>query len=754
MIATGKSKKETNWKNTTLKYSDLVEKLSTTTRTRETYAEYKAMTREEQGNVKDVGGFVGGTLKSGHRKAENTQSRTLLTLDLDHITSPNIWAEIEAKLKCGCLIYSTHSHTHEAQRLRLIIPISRPVLPDEYQAITRMIAFDIGIDQFDDTTYQPSRLMFWPSTAADGEYIFKVQDKAWLDPETILNRYTYGWQDVSYWPESSRVVKNIHSAISRQEDPTTKRGIIGAFCRTYSITEAIDKFLSDVYSGNEDTKRYTFIDGTTSGGVVVYDDDKFSYSNHGTDPASMMLCNSYDLVRIHKFGHLTDKKSNAAMSDLASHDPDVKMQMGQDLLEKSHEDFTVVEADSPSSWLHELTYTDAGKLRCEIKNYRLIIENHAALKGKIARDEFSHRDMVLGSMPWDPRTAVREWTDDDDHGLREFLGSYYPDPKNMYMPAISLAFKNHSYHPIKDYFENLTWDGVKRVDNLMIDYFGCADVEYNKFTIRKWLVAGVTRIYKPGTKFDEMIILSGEADLGKSSFFSNLTGQKWFTASLKTFDDKTVMECMAGKFVVEFGELDAMRKAEVEVIKHFLTKQEFNARLAFGHRATRNPIQWLYAGTTNSSEFLKDKTGNRRFWPIDVFKGSKDIWTDLIEERDQIWAEAVRLYNAGENINLTAAEKLLAAAAQESHREIDELEQILNDRMAWDAPMNQWHDYKHTDIVSGLNLDSKLRGYAKQNLKAILKKRGIVQKHTEKGSVYKIPPIIMTTQISDFEPIQ
>lgn len=755
-IATGKSKKEIHWKNKNMLYSELVEKCSHTMRTPETYTEYKKMPKTDRDNIKDCGGFVGGSLKNGRRKAENVANRTLLTLDLDYVNG-DVWSSIEMLFDFACLIYSTHTHAPDNQRLRLVIPLSRPVLPDEYQAIGRMIADDIGIDQVDDTTYEPSRLMYWPSTSADGDYIFKVQDLVWLNPDDVLARYTFGWQDVSYWPESSRARAKISSDIKRQEDPLEKKGVIGAFCRTFSISEAISEFLEDVYTAGADDTRYTFVDGSTTGGVVIYE-DKFSFSHHGTDPTSGILCNAFDLVRINKFGHLDENvregtpinrvPSFTKMSEFAGNNFKVKHTIGLELTENVRNDFG---SEIKTDWVDELTYTDKGTLKCEIKNFRLIIENE--LKGKIARNEFNHRDTVRGGLPWDKETKVRDWTEDDDNGLKEFLGTYYVDPKKMYEPAVSLAFKNNSFHPVKEYFEELVWDGVKRVDTLLIDYFSCEDSIYSRFIIKKWLVAGVKRVYEPGAKFDYMIVLGGATGIGKSTFLRKLASDEWFTDSIKAMDDKIVMETMQGKLIAEFGELAGMRKTEVEVIKHFLTKQEFNARLAYARRTTCNPVQWLYAGTTNSEEFLKDKTGNRRFWPIDVFKGKKDIFKDLDNERDQIWAEAYKLYKNGESVYLTNEENLLANGMQEAHLEMDELDQVIEDRLCWGAPEDQWQEYTHTDIICGLNISDRLKGQAKQNLKIILLKKGVKQIRRETGRFYKIPPIKMIKMLMDFEPV-
>lgn len=220
-IAIGNRKTAKHWRNKSIMYSALVDKLSRTTRTPETYAEYKKMSKTDRDRIKDVGGFVGGCLKEGRRKAENVQNRTLLTLDIDY-AEEDIWGSIELIWDFAVIMYSTHTHAPDNQRLRLVIPLSRSVLPDEYQAIARMVASDLGMDMFDDTTYQPCRLMYWPSTSSDGEYVFKIQDLPWLDADSVLARYTFGWQDVSYWPESSRARAHMDKALQKQEDPLGK----------------------------------------------------------------------------------------------------------------------------------------------------------------------------------------------------------------------------------------------------------------------------------------------------------------------------------------------------------------------------------------------------------------------------------------------------------------------------------------------------------------------------------------------------
>ena len=242
-IAVGNSRFDTKWKNIEISWSKLLYKLSNTTRTNETIKEYFAMTKAKRDQIKDIGGFVGGPLKSGRRKAENLAYRSVLTLDMDyiHTSVDDVWDVITMFFGNELCIYSTHSHTPEKPRIRLVMPLSRPVLPDEYQAIARRVAYDIGIDMFDDTTYTPIRLMYWPSTSKDGEFIFKHQKGNLLDVDQILDSY-FDWTDISEWPTSSREENIIHSEAKKQEDPHEKKGFIGAFCRTYTITEAIEKF--------------------------------------------------------------------------------------------------------------------------------------------------------------------------------------------------------------------------------------------------------------------------------------------------------------------------------------------------------------------------------------------------------------------------------------------------------------------------------------------------------------------------------
>ena len=232
-ISTGNSRMEKRWNGREMELEEFVGRISTTIRTSETVEQYRKLSKAKQDDIKDVGGFVLGKLKGGRRKKDCVVFRSALTLDMDYATA-DIPEQIELFFDFRCLIYSTHKHTPESPRLRLIIPLSRTVTPDEYTAAARKVAEDIGMELFDDTTYEPSRLMYWPSTSADGEFVFRDIEGEILNPDEVLARYK-DWRDSSEWPVSSRQQAVVQREVKKQADPLEKDGVIGAFCRTYDI---------------------------------------------------------------------------------------------------------------------------------------------------------------------------------------------------------------------------------------------------------------------------------------------------------------------------------------------------------------------------------------------------------------------------------------------------------------------------------------------------------------------------------------
>ena len=291
--------------------------------------------------------------------------------------------QIEMFQTFGCFIYSTHKHTKEKPRLRLIVPLSREVTPDEYMAVSRKVAEEIGMELFDDTTYEPSRLMYWPSTSADGDFFFHEIAGEPLNPDEVLSKYK-DWKDVSSWPVSNRQHSIVQKDIKKQEDPLQKRGVIGAFNRTFTITQAINTFISDVYQPSSMPGRYDYVPADSAAGVVIYD-DVFAYSHHATDPACGKLMNAFDVVRIHKFGHLDAKASEdtdstkllsyKAMQEFASQNEQVRITLGKEREESARMDF------AEEDWKKQLEYNRQGILINNLKNLLLILNNDENLKG-------------------------------------------------------------------------------------------------------------------------------------------------------------------------------------------------------------------------------------------------------------------------------------------------------------------------------------------------------------------------------------
>lgn len=673
-LATAHSRIAKKWRNRHWLWSELLQRCSETKRTGETAAEYARMSKEEQSNVKDVGGFVGGYLSGGIRKNANVMYRTVATLDIDYGTV-NVWDDFTMAFGFAAMIYSTHKHSRKTPRYRLVFPLSRQVSPAEYEPLCRKIAAEIGIDLFDDTTYELPRLFYWPSTSKDADFVFDYQDGPACDVDAILSQYV-DYKDVSAWPLSSREGDVIAHEIKKQGDPTEKPGVIGAFCRAYSIEDAIDTFLSDKYEKTGHDGRYTYKLGSVAGGLVCYE-GKFAYSHHETDPASKQLCNAFDLCRVHLFGaqdegsralDVTRKPSYAAMQEFAAKDKAVKLLMARERAQAAADDFDGLDdaelpEDYNDEWKAELEYTKSGKLLCNIANIILILENDPALAGHIVHDLFTGMDSAKDGLPWNKN--ANQWTDTDDANLRVWLEKHYDiTGKEKIADALTAVLTRHSYHPIRDYLNGLTWDGVPRLDRIIIDYMGAEDSELNRAMSRKHFVAAVARVFNPGCKYDYCLIMSGAEGIGKSTLL-RVMGGKWFNDSITTLEGKEGMEQLRRAWVVELGELSSIKRSDVEQVKAHLSKQVDIYRAAYARRVLEHPRQCVFCGTTNEALFLKGDTGNRRFWVIPVvaeLRKYKD-WSEAIRrDRDQLWAEAVHYYKQGEPLYLS--EELEAQAKQ------------------------------------------------------------------------------------------
>lgn len=737
-IAVGLSVSSKVWKNTKTTWSALVKKLSVPVVTGEKYAHFIAATKEEQGRIKDVGGFVGGSLIKGRRDKSHVLNRSVLTLDID-FSHADFWWNFTLLFDCAAVLHSTHKSSVNAPRHRLIIPLLRDVGQEEYLAIAHKVAEMCSIELFDPSTFDVNRLMFWPSVSSDSEYYFEYQDGPMLDPDYILGLYA-DWHNTAEWAIAGHDDTSMLKEVAEQEDPLTKRGIVGMFCRTYSIQEAIDTFLSDIYAPTVNG-RYTYTKGSTVAGLVLYE-DRFAYSHHGTDPAGGKLCNAFDLVRIHKFGML-DKpgqgsgeksKSFKAMENFALSDPLVRQSISKERLANARNDFAEIadfeSSGSPeksgaatepeeydNSWTSQLTANSKGEYESTAGNLNTIMNNDPYLNGAFRMNLFDKRRYVVKTVPWHKIDKGMELFNDTDFaGVHNYVECIYGIASRQKVEdALTLSAAKHGFHPIQDYLKSLQWDGARRIDTLLIDYFGAYDNVYTRAAIRKILCAAVARVFNPGTKFDLALILVGQQGTYKSTFVKKL-GKDWFSDTFTTMQGKEAFEQVQGAWIIEMAELSGLRKADVESIKHYISKDQDQFRAAYARTVEVYPRQCVFFGTTNSVDFLHDSTGNRRFMPIDVRPDfvKKSVPAELTDsEVDQIWAEAYQLYLAGEKLYLSAVEERFAEAEQHKHSEIDErmglVEEYLNKKypVSWpDMDINQrrvWLD----DPLASKGVESK-----------------------------------------------
>lgn len=697
-IAVARTKTSCRWRTQEITWDELVARLRSPLRTSETVSQYQAMSKDDRDKAKEAaGGFVGGALSSGQRRTENVTERWLLTLDADS-ASPGAWDAVSTLFEFRMACYSTHSHTPEAPRLRWIIPTDRAMTPDEYPAVARRVAQWIGIDAMDPSTYEVARLMYWPTCSQDGAYEFHVQEGPVLCVTDVLGTYR-NWRDVSEWPTAQAEQEVRARRALRAGDPLEKPGVVGLFCRVYDVPTAIAEFLPDVYTETSVPGRYTYVGGTTTGGAVVYNDGRFLYSNHASDPCSGQSVNAFDLVRIHKFRELdngrsadavvTSLPSFQAMSAFAFQQPDVaraqfeerSQSVGQDFSdmgekeqekEKGEKGENGENGDGPD-WMTKLIRDPkTGKVKETLGNAILLVRNLPDLKGKLGYNPMSDSITVKGDLPWRVQRRARnrqaQAAGDLDHVFGDTtpgVQSEFPDWQEndwadfyaymerwgfmtgrgkingMLENAVKSVALEQTYHPIKSYLSSLEWDGVERVDTMLVRWLGAEDCKLNREVTRLWMIAAVDRVIRPGCQFDQILITCGPQGIGKTRLLRMLA-KGFFTNSISALTmDKATAEKLRGMWIVELGELDGMRRGEQTAIKNFISATTDQYRGAYARKAEVFPRQCVLAGTSNEVSFLRDNTGERRYWIVPVEGKNRGELRGFEREVDQLWAEAV-----------------------------------------------------------------------------------------------------------------
>lgn len=700
-ISFGRHRADTNWKPEFLVWEEFIDRLRKVRRTNETMAQYDQMSNIARGKIKDGPAFVGGLVRGGRRKKENIDTRSLITLDADHADEGFLFAAELVLGGCAYVIYSTHSHRPEKPKYRLIVPANRTVSPDEYSAVSRKLAEQIGIEYFDKTTFEVHRLMYLPSCSKDAEPVLEVYEGEPLNVDDILAEYE-DWKNVMEWPRHPADKNGPLLTGKKAQDPREKNGIIGLLCRAYTIEEGIETFLSDIYTPGSMPNRYTYAHGTSGNGLEVYPDQELAYSHQDSDPvADGRTYNLFDLIRVHKFGHLDERvkeftpdnkrPSYLAMEHFAASLSEVKK---LSIAERQAEFAEMMDGseDDEESDLEDDSWTD--KLENHHKtglplptagNIELIL-THGPWRGVLAYDAFGNTEVIRKPLPWRdrerPNRDYEPWLAADDKRLQHWFAKVHKiNSAKIIQNAFTEVVHRNVFHPIRSFIERNNWDGVERAERIFVDYLGAADAHYVRQVTRKMLLAAVARLYRPGCKFDQMLVLIGPQGAGKSSLLAKL-GREWFSDSLRTFESKEAGEHLQSGWIFEIGELSAMKKSEVEEVKAFLSKTEDRYRVAYDRQVSEFPRKCVFFGTTNTRDFLRDATGNRRFWPVEVDpeKARFNHWAHLTDEVvGQIWAEVLNWFKAGETLELDKEARTEAEQQQAAHMESDPREGLIQE---------------------------------------------------------------------------
>ena len=676
-ISVGGSRTSKRWAASQITWPALCERLRTPIRGRESHDAYMRMPKAQQDQLKDVGGFVGGALRGGRRKAANVVGRDLVTLDLDAIPkgrTEDVLAAVSA-LGCASAVYSTRKHEPARPRLRVILPLDRTVTAEEYEPVARRVAEWLGIEQADPTTFESWRLMYWPSCSADSEYIFDVNVGDNLSADSVLKTYR-DWRDMRDWPQVPGQQARQRDLAAKQEDPEQKGGIVGAFCRIYSIRRVMDELIPGVYTPTDDPERFTYTNGSTSGGAILYE-EKWLYSHHATDPCSGRLVNAWDLARLHLFGAkdadapegtpVNRLPSYAAMRELAMGVDEIKRILLDEARARITEDFGTAEPDG--DWRLQLAMNKNGDVLGTLVNLKLIFDNDPSLQA-FGNDEFLGQSCVYGKLPWDAREERRAWTDADDNGAAWYVEAAYgvKDLRRIKM-AVDTAMDVRRRDALQEYLEGLEWDEIPRVDTLLIRYLKADDTPYTRAVTRKFMAGAVARGLKPGCKFDSVLTLIGAQGTGKS-LIADILGGEWYNDNIQTFVGKEASEQLRGVWIVEIPEVDRFsNKFEASAVKQFITRRDDIYRVPFERRTTPHPRRCAFIASTNAPDFLTDATGNRRWWIVRCNATPDARGEDLDSlrrDRDQVWAEAVAIWRAGEKLTLDAELYAEAAKIQES----------------------------------------------------------------------------------------
>ncbi|MEE4677687.1 VapE domain-containing protein [Pseudomonas alliivorans] len=336
----------------------------------------------------------------------------------------------------------------------------------------------------------------------------------------------------------------------------------------------------------------------------------------------------------------------------------------------------VIKPPAAGGWKDQLARSESGALIAHMQNVELILGNDERWAGVISFSAFSSKIVKLRAAPYGGGTG--DWADIDDMRVMKWLAQTYNlrVKASSVIEAVSIVAHDHTFHPVREYLNKLEWDRVPRLEQWLTDVMGVVPSDYVRKVGKRWMISAVARVMNPGCKADSVLILEGAQGAGKSTAMSVLGGE-WFMDTPFTLGDKDAFQAIRGKWIIELGELDSFNKAESTKAKQFFSASTDTYRESYGRRTNDVARQCVFVGTTNQEEYVKDATGNRRYWPVACTRVELDL---LARIRDQLWAEAMFCFKSGDIWWVNRDEASMFTEAQDERFVVDE----------WEGPILTW----------------------------------------------------------------
>lgn len=637
--------------------------------------------------------------------------------------------------------YSSISSTEAHPRFRLVIPFEGAWNKDRYEVVARRLAKKIGgLEYLDLSSVKPQQPQMLPVKVNGGDYWYREFDGTLLDPADIYDEIASEMKNPDH-PESFD--RREGEKVARPKNPysgKSKPGIFAAICETYTPEEIIEEYLSDAYiKTNEGEYHYHRSEDWNSAGAVISDDGQMVFCMNGEkNPACQFtgrtpaVVNSFDLLRYEMFppedaSQEAEKESRKQAIEFFKNKSSRKREIKNRVKEyeksemfKAREDQIVgsgseSEKEALANLFERLEKNEkTGAVKSTGTNIRTIISEDPRLAGKVYYNEFDQYITMGEPMPWvDPekRKTPCVWRDSDDAELRLFLERVYGirSAAATEDALVSVAHE-HSRHPVKEFILKAEWDGVPRLDTVFIDYFKTDDNIYYREAARMFFAGAVKRIFEPGCKHDICIVIHGAQGIGKSTFLSRIAGEEFHKddkLQLSRGNAKDAMEQIQDSFIYEIAELQGYENS-LDDVKGFISKRFDSYRAPYAKRKVTSPRHTVFAATSNNAAFLRDPTGERRFWPIQSRAAYDDPenypektifenWMDYDDEHTltddmiaQLWAEAYTIYKNGEaeKIDLSRDAKIILEEIQAAYKFEDGEKQLILNYLTAPIPDN------------------------------------------------------------------